>query len=209
MNLGLELHADALDRLPANLKTVLAAACTQRQAEIFRIYAGRAKAKTSHTFDEILDSVWRDESSRAIPHRELVELEILGKKLMPSNKVRHSIYQANAECAVISLLRCIRVRISGQTRDVILAAAQSFDSIDSFLTNPIGRTPEIDIAKPGADILVANHPLMLAEHQRQEKDLSELQEAATDPSDIADAIDKIRNRAVGDEKAYLPIIEES
>jgi hypothetical protein len=204
MRLGLELHTNVLDRLPLGPKIALAAACTQRQAEVFRLYTTRTATKNSDIFDRILNSIWQDGQ---LSHRQLAEYEVIGKALMPGQKRIHfSIYQANAECAVISLLRCIRVRMSGQTVDVILAAAQAFDSIDHFLTSPIGKTPEVDIAKPGANALVSAHPLMLAEQRRQEMDLLELQRA--DPKHIAAAIDELRKRAVGDERYFLPVIEE-
>jgi hypothetical protein len=60
MKLGLELHKDELDQLPAGAKMILAAARTQRHAVNYHTFAGGARSRRSKQFDAVLDAIWRD-----------------------------------------------------------------------------------------------------------------------------------------------------
>jgi hypothetical protein len=55
---GLELRHAAIDRLPTDLKAALAAACTQRQALVFRAYTRRTGTSASAAFDNLLYAIW-------------------------------------------------------------------------------------------------------------------------------------------------------
>lgn len=67
---GLESRLDEVGRLPISLKAGLAAACTQRQAEIFRVYMLRTGSLDASGFARLLSAIWR----------KIRQQEVLGAK---------------------------------------------------------------------------------------------------------------------------------
>jgi uncharacterized protein YjaG (DUF416 family) len=202
MQLGLELHHQQLELLSENLKVALSAACAQRQEKMYSVFAERSKTGDLALFTRALDSMWREVLADQRSRNDFKILDDQVTALIPSPVARHGIYMAHAEFAVLSLAYCISARVSGNSSDVIHAARQCFESIDNFLLSPTEKTPEIDQSHPNFEAQILTHPLMQAEHLRQERDLSDVQHANVDtmPSVIA----QIRQRAEIDSKSFLP-----
>ena len=80
-------------------------------------------------------------------------------------------------------------------------------SIYNTLTGPIGEKPQIDLNEPNAIERIFAHPLIEAEHRRQERDLYEVQQALLRPNTIPAVVDELRRRSVVEAKDFVPIIE--
>ncbi len=206
MDPGLELHRARIDWLPTGLKAALAAACAQRQAGIYRAYVERTGAGNSEIFDNLLSAIWDEILRPQALEQDHKKWEASGYKLL-RQKTKNDIYAAAAEFAILSLLYSNDVLTSGRTQDAIYSANQTFNSIDNFLTSPIGKRPQFDISQADTNANVLSHPLTQAEHRRQEQDLFELEQALHRPATIPDVIDGLRKRSTIEAKNFLPIID--
>jgi hypothetical protein len=101
---GLELHPARIDRLSTGLKAALAAACAQRQAEVYGAYARRAMAGRAGAFDKLLNEIWDDIRCQQASERDHKERHERGEKLVPNPKTRNDFDKAGAELAALSLL---------------------------------------------------------------------------------------------------------
>jgi hypothetical protein len=80
-------------------------------------------------------------------------------------------------------------------------------SIYNFLTSSIGKKPLFNTREPDAFEKIFAHPLIEAEHHRQERDLRELQQAMLQPSTIPDVVDSLRKRSEIEAREFLPLID--
>jgi hypothetical protein len=204
---GLERHPARIDQLPTCLKAALAAACAQRQADVYRVYSRRTGDGNSRALDNLLSEIWEDIRWKKASEQDHNKWHERGERLYPSQNAKGDIYSAGAELAVLSLLHCNSVLLTGKSQGSVHAAHQTFESIDDFLTSPIGKKPQFDIDQADAISRLLAHPLTKAEHRRQERDLFELEQTLSRPELMPDVVDKLRKRAEIEAKEFLPIIE--
>jgi hypothetical protein len=204
---GLELHGVTIDRLPINLKEALAAACTQRQGEVYRAYAKSTNDGSAKGFDDLLDKIWNDSAFPQASEQEHKSWEDYAETLYPDQKTKIHRFKAGAEEAILSLLYSNGVLTTGKAQDIIDAAHHAFGSIEEFLTSPLCQTPQFKAHQPDTYAKVLAHPLTEAEHRRQERDLIELEQAIFQPDMIPVVVDRLRNRAKIEAKIFLPITE--
>jgi hypothetical protein len=203
---GLERYRARINRLPTVLKAALAAACAQRQAELYRAYVRRTGAGNSEVFDNLLTSIWDDICCTRASQEDRRKWEAGAEELL-KQKTKNDRYGACAEFAILSLLYSNDTLTAGGTQDAIYSAHQPFNSIDNHLTGPVGHEPQIDINQPDLAARVFAHPLSQAEHHRQERDLVELEQALHGPDAIPGAVERIRRRSATEAKDLLPIID--
>ena len=206
---GLELHATTIDRLHTCLKGALAAACAQRQGEVYRAYARRTNDGSAKGFDNLLNAIWDDIRYARVSEQEHRKWNDQAEKLYPIKKGTTDRCRAGAELAVLSLLYSNDVLGSGKTQYTIDAAHQTFGSIEHFLTSSIGQKPQFKMYHPEANAKVLAHPLTEAEHCRQERDLFDLEQALLRPDTMADFVNRLRKRAEIEAKIFLPIFDGS
>lgn len=205
---GLELHRAEIDRLPTDLKAALATACTQRHTEVYRDYARRTGAPTSAAFENLLNAIWEKIRCRQVHGaREHTEWQRRAERLYPGDAARPDFYRGRAQIAVLALLHSNNVLWTQKAQDTCSAAHETFMSIRHFLTNAIGRTPQIDLGKPDATERIFAHRLIEAEHRRQERDLHEVQQALLQPITILAVVDELRRRSEKEAQDFVPIIE--
>jgi hypothetical protein len=204
---GLELHGVTIDRLPTSLKGALAAACTQRQSEVYRTYAKSTNDGSAKGFDNLLDMIWNDIAFPQASEQEHKSWEDYAETLYPDQKTKIHRFKAGAEEAILSLLYSNGVLTTGKAQDIIDAAHHAFGSIEEFLTSPLCQTPQFKAHQPDTYAKVLAHPLTEAEHRRQERDLIELEQAIFQPDMIPVVVDRLRNRAKIEAKIFLPITE--
>jgi len=203
---GLELHRARIDRLPACLKAALAAACAQRQAEVYRAYVKRTGAGNSEAFDNFLNAIWDDIRCSQAFEQDRKRWEVGVDKLL-KQKTKSDICGAGAEFAILSLLYSNDILAAGKTQDAIYSANQTFNSIHNFLTSPIGKEPQFHISQADTTAKVYVHPLSQVEHCRQERDLLEVEQASLRPDTIPAVVDGLRRRSAIEAKEFIPIIE--
>jgi hypothetical protein len=203
---GLEQNRARIERLPARLKAALAAACAQRQAEVYHAYVKRTGAGNSESFDNLLNAIWDDIRCSRASEQDRKKWEAGAEKLL-KQKTKSDMYGAGAEFAILSLLYSNDNLTTGKTQDTIYSANQTFNSIDNFLTSPIGKNPQFDETKPGTTAKVYAHPLSQTERRRQERDLLEVEQASLRPDTISAVVDGIRRRSAIEAKDFVPIID--
>jgi hypothetical protein len=205
---GLELRHAAIDRLPTDLKAALAAACTQRQTEVVRAYTRRTGTPVSIAFDSLLNAIWdkihQRQGLRSNEHREW---EGRARRLYPGDREKSDIYHGCAQIAVMSLLNSNSVLMTDKAEDTCNAAHEAFVSIYNFLVSSIGKKPQFDLRAPGAIEKIFAHPLIEAEHLRQERDLFELEQTLLQPDAIPNVVDTLRRRSEIDARDFLPIVD--
>jgi hypothetical protein len=206
MSLGLEPFAARVDRLPPQLKAALAAACAQRQAEVYHAYVRRTGGGSSQGFDRLLSAIWDDVRNPQASELDHKRWEAYGNRLH-NQRHKDDIYGAAAGYAVLSLLYSNDVLVGGRTRETIFSAKKTFHSIHNFLTSPIGKKPPIDISQRGSLDQFYAHPLTQAEHRRQEQDLFDVERAALHPEMIPAVVEGLRRRSAMEAKDFLPIVE--
>jgi hypothetical protein len=204
----LELHRAEIDRLPTDLKAALAAACTQRHTEVYRDYARRTGTPTSAAFENLLNAIWEKIRCRQVHGaKEHSEWQRRAERLYPDYTAKPNFYRGRAQIAVLALMHSNNVLWTQKAQDTCSAAHETFMSFRHFLTNAIGRTPQIDLGKPNATERTFAHPLIEAEHRRQERDLHEVQQALLQPGTIPAVVDELRRRSAVEAKDFVPIVE--
>jgi hypothetical protein len=202
---GLELQHALIDKLPIGLRAALAAACTQRQVEVYRIYARRTGVRTSAAFDKVLDAIW-NQIHKGQRFETGEDMETRAERLYPGKEAKGDMYKGCAEIAVLSLLHSNYVLVAGKAEDTCSAAHEAFSSICNFLVSSIGKEPIINRRDPDAFEKISAHPLMKAEIFRQERDLREVQQALLQPSTIPDVVNSLRKRSEIEARGFLPLI---
>jgi hypothetical protein len=205
---GFEPHRARIDRLPTGLKAALAAACAQRQAQVYHAYVKRTGAGSSEMFDKLLSAIWDDIRRPRASAQDRKRWEVGAEKLL-KQKTKSDIYGGGAEFAILSLLYSNDILTTGKTQDAIYSSNQTFNSIYNLLTSRIGKSPQFDETKPGTSAKVYAHPLSQAEQRRQERDLLEVEQASLRPDTIPAVVDGLRRRSAIEAKDFFPIIDGS
>jgi hypothetical protein len=177
---GLELRQALIDQLPVGLRAALAAACAQRQVEVYRTYARRTGASTSAAFDKILDAIW-SQIHKGQCFKTGEDTEARAERLYPGKEAKGDMYKGCAQIAVLSLLHSNYVLVTGKAEDTCSAAHEAFSCIRKFLVSSIGKEPIINRREPDAFERISAHPLMEAEVCRQQRDLRDVQQAFLQP----------------------------
>lgn len=187
--LGLQLHNDELDELPAGAKMILAAACTQRHSLNYYAFAGGAGSRRSKRFDAVLDAIWRDIGYDQLSTEQLQKLQGRAERLMPGDEEEHP-FAGYGQLAAEALTLCVKARLQhGDSNQIWLITRRSFHSIWSSLPeiHSTWRTSE-GFLVPDADARFAGHPLAQDEHWRQERDLSDVSRMLGDGCSIIDIV---------------------
>jgi hypothetical protein len=205
---GLELRHAAIDRLPTDLKAALAAACTQRQTSVFRAYARRTGTGASVDFDNLLSAIWdRIHHRQCLEAKEHKEWHARAESLYPGKDAKADVYKGCAQIAVLGLLCTNSALRTGSTADTGYAAHEAFMSIYNSLTSSIGQKPQFNLREPNALEKIFAHPLIEAEHLRQERDLFDLEQALLQPDAISNAVDALRRRSEIEASDFFPIVD--
>jgi hypothetical protein len=210
-HLGLKLHEPVIDRLPTSLKAGLAAACTQRQAEAYRVHQRRI-GRSAKEFDALLECIWRDARSPRASEQEHKQWEAAAENLIRiknDSSIADDMYDDSVEYALLSLLYTNDVLMNGKTEYALYAANQAFESIQEYLIGSICKTPEIDFYDPNEFQKVMAHPLTRAEHQRQERDLFEVEQAVLRGEGVPSIVERLRKRAELEAHSFIPIFERA
>jgi len=198
MKLGLELHKDELDQLPAGARMILAAACTERHSVNYHAFAGGTGSRRSKQFDAILDAIWRDIGYDKLSTDQLEKLEFRAERLIPERgPPEPRPYAAYAQLAAEALIiSCIAARLHGDSTHVIYIAKKAFSAIWSFLPEVYStwRTANGFLA-PDAEEKFAAHPLTRDEHLRQERDLNDVKRMVRERCSIIDIVENLEKRS--------------
>lgn len=196
--LGLQLHTDELDELPADAKMILAAACTQRHSLNYHAFAGGSGTRRSKRFDVILDAIWRDIGYNQLSREELDKMQVRAERLIPGDVEEcpsaHIGYgQLAAEALTLLVVAMLK---HGDSNQIWLIAKRSFHSIWSFLPEVYSawRTSDGFLALD-ADVRFTEHRLALEEHHRQERDLSDVKRMLDERRSVLDIVEELRNRS--------------
>jgi uncharacterized protein YjaG (DUF416 family) len=206
MNLGLELHKDELDQLPAGAKMILAAACTQRHSVNYHTFAGGTGSRRSKQFDAILDAIWRDIGYDQLSTDQLEKLRFRAEQLVPEEghpgpRPYDGYGQFAAEALIIC---CVAARLHGDSTHVVYIAKRAFESIRAFLrkTCSTWRLPDGRL-RPDVEVMFAAHPLTLDEGRRQERDLNDVKRMLRERCSIIDIVENLERRSKAE--ALFPI----
>ena len=204
---GLELRRAEIDRLPLDLKAALAAACTQRQMEVYGTYARRTGTSAAVSFSRLLDAIWdKIRCRQSLGREEHLQWQNRAERLYPGEEATPDIYQGCAQIAVLSLLHSNNILWTEKADDACSAAHEAFSSIFNFLTSPIGPQRQIDLHQPNALQQAFAHSLIEAEHHRQQRDLLEVEQALLRPDITGAVVDELRRRSTAEAKVFLPIV---
>lgn len=205
MKLGLELHKDELDRLPAGAKMILAAACTQRHAVNYHTFAGGRGSRRSKQFDAILEAIWRDIGYNKLSRGQLERLLSRAEQLVP----HEGPYAGYGQFAAEALIICFdAAMLHGDSVQVLYIAKRAFESIRAFLLKTCStlRLPGGRL-HPDAEAMVDAHPLTLDEHRRQERDLNDVKRMVEERCSIVDIVEHLEKRSKAESRAeaLIPI----
>ena len=208
MKLGLELHKDELDQLPAGAKMILAAACTQRHAVNYHTFAGGARSRRSKQFDAVLDAIWRDIGYDQLSTGQLEKLSSRADRFIPEGGLLGPYAGYGQLAAEALIICCVAARLHGDSTHVLYIAHRSFLSIWSFLpeVHSTWRTDDGFLA-PDADAKFAAHPLARDEHRRQERDLNDVKRMVEERCSIVDIVEHLEKQSKAESKAeaLIPI----
>jgi len=103
-----------------------------------------------------------------------------------------------AEDAVASIIYALRTRLSGSSQEALWAARRAYESLDQHVMSRLNKV----VVTPDIERRVLADPLIQAELERQQRDLSDLVESSNQ-ADLARRIVRLRDRAKRDAERFM------
>jgi uncharacterized protein YjaG (DUF416 family) len=179
-----------LERLPAPLRAVFAAACAERLLPAYTSFSRRTGRGDAATLTAILERLWLDVQGNGMDARQVQENIDVSTSLLPQEDSDSWVpEQAWAEDAAAAVAYALRCRQNGQSQEAAWAARRAYEALDNFVIGKEG----IDPSRARAEEQVLSHPLVQAELSRQHRDLGEL--LGANQVDMAHVVRRIHQRA--------------
>jgi len=184
---------EQLSKLPAMVRPAFAAACAQRMAQAYSVFAIRSNNEgDAEALNQVLASLWNDLNGHPMSDAELeVQIEA-GLALIPQEEDEWIPEQAAAEDAAAALTYALRCRRNGSIEEAVWAAGRAYDALDNYVIN----RENIDTNAPGGEDRVVNHPLVQTELSRQARDLNDLRKGEI-------TIEQLRQRSTAEAADFL------
>jgi uncharacterized protein YjaG (DUF416 family) len=190
-----------LEQLSAPMRVVFAAACAERQMPAYKLFHSQTGQGDPDTLQHALDDVWQH-PNMAVSEEQIEEV----MALIPQEDGFAGLWTqraTNAQNAGMSVIYALRTRLCGEAQEAAWAARVAYEALDNVVINSEG----IDTNNPDGEHRVLSHPLIQAELARQHWNLDELRCASA--SDLANVIERVRNRARAEAAIFFGSISES
>jgi uncharacterized protein YjaG (DUF416 family) len=179
-----------LNELPDELRAAFAASCAERLLPAYAKFAARTGRGEAAALTAILTRLWHDLGGNPMTDSERQAQIDACMKLIPREDDGEWVpEQAAAEDAGAAVAYALRCRLTGQAQEATWAARRAYEALDHYVIN----RANIDTNEPGAEHQVRSDPLVQAELQRQQRDLSELH--ASRDAGGTEAMMRLRDRA--------------
>jgi hypothetical protein len=188
-----------LEQLTDRLRAAFAAACAERQFQCYVRYSEISKNGDHHKLARALGCIWEDLGKAQADHTALERQLEVCMSLLPSGEVDELDHRVFAENAVASVAFAIRARITGVSQEAVWAARRAYESLDHYVTNRLNPI----IIEPNVEARILAHPLVQAELERQQVDLSQLHAAATTSAGESEVIDQLHLHSQNDAPRFL------
>jgi uncharacterized protein YjaG (DUF416 family) len=181
-----------LEQLPITSRVAFAAACAERMAPSYEEYSARTGSGDPTVYRELLARLWTDLNGQPMSDPEIDRNIERSGDLFPEEPDPWMPEYPAAEDATAALAYSLESRRNGSSKEAVWAARRAYEALDDYVIT----REDLDIAAPGAELKVLNHPLVQAELARQNRDLDELR-------DNRITVDQLRDRAKAEAPAFL------
>jgi Protein of unknown function (DUF416) len=188
-----------LEQLTDRSRAAFAAACAERQFQCYVRYSETSKNGDHHKLARALGCIWEDLGKAQADHTALERQLEVCMSLLPSGEPDGLDDREFAENAVASVAFAIRARITGVSQEAVWAARRAYESLDHYVTNRLNPI----IIEPNVEARILPHPLVQAELERQQVDLSQLHAAATTSAGESEAIHELHLHSQNDALFFL------
>jgi uncharacterized protein YjaG (DUF416 family) len=193
---------DALRRLPNYARVGFAAACAERQVSSYARFNALTKEGDPASITAALDSIWDDLTGKVALEELLKQHLERSMSLIPgSDGGGFAAIRAAAEDAVAAVVYTLRARLTSCSQEAAWAARRAYEAIDHHILSRLNTS----VITPDIEQFVVANPLIQAELQRQDLDLSELTKLTRSKADVVPTIVKLRNRAKKDALKFLSL----
>ena len=182
---------DALERLPRRLRAAFAAASAERRLSAYARLSNPTGKGVLDRLHSALGCLWDDLKGNLSNARVLQEQLDSCMALLPEEEEGAPEEQVYANDAVASVIYAIRARLTGGSKEAMWAARRAYESVDHFVIARLNRT----IIKRTSEPAIIAHPLVQAELQYQQADMTQLRDVAPDEEMHKGAIVELRRRA--------------
>lgn len=179
-----------LAALAPKFRVVFAAACAERLAPAYRLFAGEHSDR-ARMLEKALAILWSSPEP-SMPAAALEgEIESIIGITPQEDEFEGEWTQGvtNAQNAGMATVYALRSRLSMDVDDVAWAAQVAYEAIDNFVINEFG----IDAMAADGEIRVLSEDRVQAELARQQADLSDLEKASAESYQAV--VERIRQRA--------------
>jgi uncharacterized protein YjaG (DUF416 family) len=187
-----------IEALPRALRSIFAAACAERLLPQYSAFVLASWHQSSNRLIEGLEAVWQDPGCADTPAAQVSLEELTGLVPGEDDVWPWTIEIGHAQDAGIAAYHAIAAWLTGETSEAAWAASLAVDAVDSFVV----YSNDIDVNDPAAKQRLAKDPLIVAEIDRQERDLSEL--AQSWERDVRIVADSFRSRARAESRLVWP-----
>ncbi|MBS2018775.1 MAG: DUF416 family protein [Deltaproteobacteria bacterium] len=159
----------SLEQLPVHARVAFASACAERLRSSYLAFAESTESgDKARAYAELLDRLWADLKGELMPEDDVQRLAEQATALIPD--VEDDAYDAYAEDAAAALSYAWGCRLLVDSQEAAWAARRAYEAVDQFVI----RLEGIDLAEPGVERRILEHPLIQAELHRQAEDLRDL-----------------------------------
>jgi len=188
-----------LRALPNHLRVVFGAACAERQLPNYLRFSTRTHQGNPDALAHTLGCLWDDALGKAAPDRQLRRDLDTCMSLLPDEDSAEPDVVYPAEDAVSAIVYAISARLDADPLQAVWAAQAADDSLDHHVQEILGIE---SFGRREEERLLA-HPLLQAEFQRQQADLSQLEQLAKNPSEEKLGIAELHRRAQLDAQVFF------
>jgi uncharacterized protein len=178
-----------LDRLPARLRAVFAAACAERLVPNYVRYAADTGKFDRSLLTTALATLWNNIQENEHDEDALRDQVAQCELLLSDQNFPELECDPYAEDAVVSTIYAITTRLDGSSQDAMWAARRVLDSLEYL---PLMRD---DGSGPALDDRLMAEPLVQAELLRQQADMRDLLSIAEGTTKQDEIISQLHERA--------------
>ena len=187
-----------LASLPRRARVAFAAACAERMAPAYRLFA---KEESDHIsiLEQALGHLWSDPEPRTPTNALESEIEdVMG--IIPQEDDLAGVWSqeaTNAQNAGMAVTYALRTRLCGDVQEAAWAARVAYEALDNFVINK----EHIDTTLPEGEARVVSHHLVQAELARQQADLDDLGETSQGSQEAV--FERVGQRAKADATRFF------
>jgi uncharacterized protein len=174
-----------LDALPAQHRVAFAVSCCERLVPNYRAFHFMEKWGDPSILDGALSALWGSVlGARQLDRSSWQYYVSRCESVTPDTEDFYSVFAGPAQCACAAIIYAIETLLTGNPSQAALAGRLAYETVDMYVRSVDDPIHASHPASPQFDKWLETHPLLTAELNKQDDDLSVLESNAILSTDL-------------------------